>query len=132
MSSRRLSVAVKGILHDENKLETSWNEDVCNTFMRYTIEIFPHRNFFNILDGVNLTCKIYFPNDCSSEEYDVPQTAKDHVSFDFHGPDYGEPDRIILRQNPPLSKKYIKSQTWLLDCMTGIIRTLNNFPVLLI
>lgn len=87
--------------------------------MRYTVEIFPHRNFFNVLELVNLTCKVYFSNDCSSDELEVPQTAKDHVTFDFHGPDYGEPDRIIIRQNQPLKKRYQKDMSWLLDSITS-------------
>ena len=64
-----------------------------NSFLKYTIDIFPNTNFYRILENVCLTCQIVFENKKSSEVLTIPQSAKDFVSIDFHGPDYGEPAR---------------------------------------
>ena len=41
--------------------------------------------------------QIVFENNKSSEVLSIPQSAKDFVTVDFHGPDYGEPASSAFR-----------------------------------
>jgi len=82
-------------------------------YIRYTIQIFPHRNFLRILETTDLTCQIYFTNGSSSRDLDVPKTSKDSVTFDLPSLDRGEAELVVIRQEN-------SRNAWLLDCVTGI------------
>ena len=82
-----------------------------NSKENFIIQIFPDADSVNILWKKNLTCKIYFQNERSSKELDVPCSQKDFVTLRLVTKNYGPPEKIVIRQR--------HESTWLLNSITG-------------
>ena len=107
ISQRRLSRAVKAILKSEES-ETGF------AFLKYTVDIWPHSNFYNVLEYANLTAIITFENGIRSELLEFPRSGKYWTTSTFNGPDHGDPEKIQVW----LKSTNKASKTWMLDCCT--------------
>ena len=105
ISTEQLSVAVN------REIQT-----VESSFRAFIVKIFPHYTCATILESIHLTCKIYFANDLSSDEIQVPQTANGHATLNLFLPNYGTPEKIVIRQAIVTPKDVL---FWLLDSVTG-------------
>jgi hypothetical protein len=108
ISQRRLSRAVKAILKSEENGESGF------AFLKYTVDIWPHSNFYNVLEYANLTAVVTFENGIRSELLEFPRSGKYWTTAVFNGADHGEPEKIQVW----LKSTNKTSKTWMLDCCT--------------